>query len=189
MDEFKKRIRDLRLDADMTPSKLGATMDKSEGAVRSWETGKAKPDADTLIKLAKYFDCSTDYLLGLDEAKNPKHAKKLQGYNEKIEKAIRLFESGRRLKHIDRTWLDFFIEMLESNVLAAILLSLGDYVDYDESDNINLVRDYIKNQKSTPEKVLDFHLFEAQHTLEEFFKEQRDLFKDDREKDCSSADK
>jgi len=29
-----------------------------------WELGKALPDAEMLIKLAKYFDVSVDYLLG-----------------------------------------------------------------------------------------------------------------------------
>ena len=38
-----------------------------------WETGRSKPDADTLIKLAQYFDCTTDYLLGLSEYRNAEH--------------------------------------------------------------------------------------------------------------------
>jgi len=68
--EFKERVRLLRDAYKLSPSQLGAAMNKSEGAVRSWETGKAKPDCDTLIKLAAYFNCSTDYLLGLSEFKS-----------------------------------------------------------------------------------------------------------------------
>jgi len=43
---------------------------KSDAAIRMWETGKSKPDADTLVKLSFYFDCSVDYLLGLSDYRN-----------------------------------------------------------------------------------------------------------------------
>ena len=68
--EFKDRIKQLREERELSPSQLGAAMDKSEGAVRSWETGKAYCDTATLIKLAEYFQCSSDYLLGLSDFKN-----------------------------------------------------------------------------------------------------------------------
>lgn len=31
------------------------------------ENGKAKPSIDLLLRIAKYFNCSTDYLLGLSD--------------------------------------------------------------------------------------------------------------------------
>ena len=70
MEEFKDRIKLLREGKNITPTQLGALFDKTESAARAWELGRSKPDADTLIKLARYFGCSTDYLLGLSEYKN-----------------------------------------------------------------------------------------------------------------------
>ena len=67
--EFKDVIKGLRINSEITTSQLAAAMGKSEGAIRSWETGRAKPDADTLIKLSEYFQCSVDYLLGLSYIK------------------------------------------------------------------------------------------------------------------------
>ena len=32
-----------------------------------WKLGTTKPDFDELIKLAKYFNVTTDYLLGLED--------------------------------------------------------------------------------------------------------------------------
>ena len=66
--EFKDRIKELRQPYNLTPSQLGSAMNKSEGAIRSWETGRAKPDADSLIKLADHFHCSADYLLGISDS-------------------------------------------------------------------------------------------------------------------------
>jgi len=68
--EFKDRLRLLRGEKELSAAQIAVVFKKSEGAIRMWETGRAKPDADTLIKLADYFECSADYLLGLTEYKN-----------------------------------------------------------------------------------------------------------------------
>lgn len=68
--EFKDRLRHLREEKQLSAAQLAGEFEKSEGAIRMWETGKSKPDADTLIKLSKYFDCTVDYLLGLSDFKN-----------------------------------------------------------------------------------------------------------------------
>ena len=49
------RIKLLRQEQGLTPSQLGAKMNKSEGAIRSWETGKASPDVETIVRLSKLF--------------------------------------------------------------------------------------------------------------------------------------
>ena len=63
--EFKDRLKQLRTEKDITATQLAFQIDKGESAVRMWEIGRSKPDVDTLIKLSNYFECSTDYLLGL----------------------------------------------------------------------------------------------------------------------------
>ena len=73
----------------MSPSQLGAAMNKSEGAVRSWETGKAKPDAETIIKLAAFFKCSTDYLLGISDFKTLSAARGLEAEIESLSEEYR----------------------------------------------------------------------------------------------------
>ena len=36
----------------------------SEKTVNRWHNGKTQPTVDSLIRLAKYFDCSVDFILG-----------------------------------------------------------------------------------------------------------------------------
>lgn len=36
----------------------------SSGNICDWKSGRSKPNAETLVKVANYFDCSVDYLLG-----------------------------------------------------------------------------------------------------------------------------
>lgn len=71
--EFKDRIKLLRNERNLSLTDLGATFGKSESACRAWELGRTKPDADTIIKLCAYFDCTADYLLGIVDARNPEN--------------------------------------------------------------------------------------------------------------------
>lgn len=93
--DFKDRIKSLREASNMSPSQLGAAMNKSEGAVRSWETGKAKPDAETIIKLAAFFKCSTDYLLGISDFKTLSAARGLEAEIASLSEEYRKAELTR----------------------------------------------------------------------------------------------
>lgn len=44
--------------------KLSEATGISTGNISDWRTGKSKPGAEALIKIADYLDCSVDYLLG-----------------------------------------------------------------------------------------------------------------------------
>jgi len=67
--EFKDRIEKLRNSKSLTHAQLAIALDKSEAAIRAWESGRTKPDADTIIRISEYFKCSTDFLLGLSSSR------------------------------------------------------------------------------------------------------------------------
>ena len=43
----------------------------SNGVILKWEKGLQNPATDAIVKIADYFDVSTDYLLGRTEIKTP----------------------------------------------------------------------------------------------------------------------
>jgi transcriptional regulator with XRE-family HTH domain len=63
--EFKDNVKLLRTEGNYSFADIASIVGKSEAAVRAWEYGRAKPEADTLISLARLFKCSSDFLLGL----------------------------------------------------------------------------------------------------------------------------
>ncbi|MCL2862347.1 MAG: helix-turn-helix domain-containing protein [Firmicutes bacterium] len=65
-----ERILKLIEENQITAYKLTSDCGLSNSAVSDWKSNKAKPGTDAVVKLAKYFNVSTDYLLGLTE--NPK---------------------------------------------------------------------------------------------------------------------
>lgn len=63
-EQFKERIKDLRLKNRMTGEELGKLVNVSKVSVWQWENGLNYPNNDILLKLADYFNVTTDYLLG-----------------------------------------------------------------------------------------------------------------------------
>ena len=65
---FSIRIKDLREKAGLSMDQLAKTLDVSKSRVNMWENRGTIPRRDVLIKLAKFFEVSTDFLLGNDDA-------------------------------------------------------------------------------------------------------------------------
>lgn len=65
MAEFKDRIKSIRLELGLTQQELAKNAGISQAGIAKWETGDRTPSMDCLISLAKYFQCSIDYLVGI----------------------------------------------------------------------------------------------------------------------------
>lgn len=61
---FGERLKMLREKAGVSQQKIADMVGLTQQAVGKWENDKAEPDLATVTKLADFFDCSTDYLLG-----------------------------------------------------------------------------------------------------------------------------
>ncbi len=64
------KIRLLREKHGLKQVNLANALQVTPQAVSKWEKGASLPDIDVLIRIARLFDVSTDYLLGLTEARN-----------------------------------------------------------------------------------------------------------------------
>ena len=64
---FEEFIRDLRLNRGLSQVELAKELFVTKQCVSNWENGNIIPSVEMLIKIAKYFSVSTDYLLGLDD--------------------------------------------------------------------------------------------------------------------------
>ena len=60
-----ERIKELREKNNFTQSSLAKRLNVTRSAVNAWEMGISVPSTALVIELAKLFQVSTDYLLGL----------------------------------------------------------------------------------------------------------------------------
>jgi len=65
-----RRIRDLREDRDLTQKQMAKALNCSQQAYSNYELGQRDIPTDMLIKLALFYNVSTDYILGISD--NPK---------------------------------------------------------------------------------------------------------------------
>ncbi len=60
---FGKRLKELRLERGLSQRALGEVFGVCNQTISFWESGSREPNLDDLLKIANFFDVSTDYLL------------------------------------------------------------------------------------------------------------------------------
>lgn len=64
------RLKELRIEKNLSQSKLAELFNISQQAVSHYEKGIRDIDSSLMKNLANFFDVSTDYLLGITDVKN-----------------------------------------------------------------------------------------------------------------------
>ena len=65
---MSEKIRQLRRNFNLSQVDLAAKLGVTKQCVSNWENDNILPSIDMLVKLAKFFNVSTDYLLGLSSS-------------------------------------------------------------------------------------------------------------------------
>ena len=67
MESFAQRLKELREDKGLSLTALAKEVCFTQAAIGRWESKRRTPNIETLIAFAKFFNVSTDYLLGLED--------------------------------------------------------------------------------------------------------------------------
>jgi transcriptional regulator with XRE-family HTH domain len=70
MSSFKDNLKMLRAEAGIGQVELARKIGASKGIISLWENGLREPNMYSLISLAKFFDVSIDFLVGLKDEPN-----------------------------------------------------------------------------------------------------------------------
>ena len=65
-----KRIRELREDNDLTQKRLAKELNCSQQVYSNYELGQRDIPTDILIKLSKFYNVSSDYILEISDSPN-----------------------------------------------------------------------------------------------------------------------
>ncbi len=65
--KYSERIKELRISKNLSQMQLSIKTGLSQSAIAKWELGKTEPTASAIITLAKFFNETTDYILGLED--------------------------------------------------------------------------------------------------------------------------
>ena len=64
------KLKSLRIEKKLTQKQVADRIGLAISAVSSYESGSRYPSYDVLVKLARMFHVSTDYLLGMTDRRN-----------------------------------------------------------------------------------------------------------------------
>lgn len=65
-----EKLKSLRIEKKLTQKQVADRIGLAISAVSSYESGTRYPSYDVLVKLARIFHVSTDYLLGMTDTRN-----------------------------------------------------------------------------------------------------------------------
>jgi len=68
---YYPRLRDLREDADLTQDALVRVLEMPKTTYTNYEQGKREPPFSLIIRLAKFYNVSIDYIAGLTNTPAP----------------------------------------------------------------------------------------------------------------------
>ncbi|MDE6586109.1 MAG: helix-turn-helix domain-containing protein [Clostridia bacterium] len=62
---FCERLKELRQEKNVGQVKLAESLGVSKGVISLWENGLREPSMSSLILIARFFEVSIDYLVGM----------------------------------------------------------------------------------------------------------------------------
>ena len=73
------RLKELRLKKGLNQKEFAKIINVAQNTVSNWENGNRQIDSETAIRIADYFDVSTDYLLGREDNPTQSTDQQLEG--------------------------------------------------------------------------------------------------------------
>ena len=83
-------LKELRMEAGLLQKELGSQVGYNQRNISDWEQGRTEPNIEALFKLANFFECSIDYLLGRSDELNTVII--VKNLNDSEEKLVKLFK-------------------------------------------------------------------------------------------------
>ncbi|WP_333860755.1 helix-turn-helix domain-containing protein [Clostridium sp.] len=97
---FAVRLKELRLKKGLTQKELAQKLNMQNTAISKYELNQRKPDTETLLEIANFFNVSVDYLLGNSDDRTTLNPKEDTPY-EKISKLVKENEIKTLAAHFD----------------------------------------------------------------------------------------
>ena len=69
--DYRERIRALREDNDYTQTQIANILNVGQRTYADYELGKTRIPVDSLMKLAKFYNVSMDYISGTSDKRTP----------------------------------------------------------------------------------------------------------------------
>lgn len=105
-----ERLKELRKKRNITQIRLSIAAEVSQETISAYESGRATPSPETLVKLADFLNTSTDYLLGRINNDNPLTEVSKDIVDKQLEELLNNYAKLNKLQRKDLIWYSNIIE-------------------------------------------------------------------------------
>lgn len=172
---FSARLTNLRIEKELKREELAKELNCSVSAIANYENGNRKPDFDTLILLADFFNTTTDYLLCRTNVKNPnadiRAICEYTGLSELSVNRLHSFQSFKEIailnRFLDDDYISNYCEIALNcdYMLYELSIAESEFMEqFNENNgliNQELLNSYMEITKDTSDKI-DMYLFRIQ---------------------------
>lgn len=118
----------LRNEHGLSLETLADEIGVSRQAYNAWENGKREIKSSYLIQLAKYYNVSVDYLLGLSECRkvDNSYIRKKTGLDDN---AIEVLSEWNKANDRRKHWMDYLNSIINNNIFILILDQITELKD------------------------------------------------------------
>lgn len=139
---FAKRLREEFLTDSVKVQQLADCLGCSTQAINQYKQGTSFPKMENLIKIAEFYNCSLDYLIGLSDVKSPEaDLQSVCAYTGLSEVAIKVLHEHVRAKEEFDNDLERIVlyndTLLDPELLTAVNLII------ENATNIDFYRDFL----------------------------------------------
>lgn len=96
---LKNTLKELRIERNLKQEEIAKIIGISASAYGYYEQGKTTPDPETIITLSKFYDVSTDYLLGLSNSKKYSTVKDSEDLPKEALQELENFKEYLKIKY------------------------------------------------------------------------------------------
>ena len=114
------RLKTLREERNLSQLDVAKGIDTSQRNIGRWESGNNEPSSSFIIKLANFFNCTADYLLGREDDFGFIASAGKSELNYQEERLIQIYRtlSDRDKKMVDNIFNSFVSDVPSKNVHA-----------------------------------------------------------------------
>ena len=91
LSKLSERLKDLMEEAGLNNSALAKKINFEQSEISKFLRAERLPSTPTLVKLADFFNCTTDYLLGLSDVLDERTFKQCPPFNEQFSYLLKYF--------------------------------------------------------------------------------------------------
>ena len=95
LSKLSERLNDLMDEAEINISTLAQCTGLNVSVISRFLSRERMPSYKTLIKIADFFNCTTDYLVGLTDSWNETNFKKCPPFNEQLDFLLNYFNVSK----------------------------------------------------------------------------------------------